>query len=350
MGKSTAGNFFLNKVAFPTEEGFISCTEECSAGTSIVCGKKVKIIDTPGFFDDFSSDEGNFKEFSRALTLAKDGIHAVAFVMRYGRFTKACKEAIQQLQLLKGIQPFVFVLLTHAKKNGITTTATAEYIEQCLSSNRCAPGLRTLIEVAENRVVMLEAVDFISEEYHEQKCLELLMMIEKIHKVNNRMYNNSMLKYAAEVYGKVKQKQREEIQATMTSLESNSQKIVELKQQINDITISADNKEAVEKINKEIVALQKENEGLGKRLEEISNEQYLVQLTNETLQKQMSGGYLKGNFVDFLGTVSLTTIGGIMGGTVGIIAGPRFAQAGAAIGAGIGGAITMLIGKNCNQQ
>ena len=348
QGKSTAGNFFLNKESFPTEGGFISCTEECSTSTSIICGKKVKIIDTPGFFDEFTSTEGNLKEFSRVLTLAKDGIHAVAFVMRYGRFTKACKEAIQQLQLLKGVQPFVFILLTHTRRNGITTTATAEYIEQCLISNRCAPGLRTLIEVVENRVVMLEAVDFISESYHEQKCNELLMMIEGIHKRNgNKMYTNMMLQHAAEVYEQVKQKQSEEIQATMKSLESNSKKIVQLKQ---DVTINANNKVAVEKINTEIAALQKGNEDLETRLKEISNEQYLVQLTNETLEKEMSKGNLKGSFVEFLSSVSLTAVGGLVGGAAGLMVGARYGSAGAAIGAGIGGAATTVISNNCKQQ
>ena len=272
--------------------------------------------------------------------------------MRYGRFTKAHKEAIQQLQMLKGIQPFIFVLLTHAKKNGITTTATAEYIGQCLTSNRCALGLRTLIEVAENRVVMLEAVDFISADYHEEKCNEILMMIEKIHKANNRVYTDSMLQYAAEVYEKVKQQQREEIQATLKSLETNDLKIVQLKQQINDTTMNTDNKEALEKINEEIVALQKENESLRKRLEEVSNEQYLVQLTNEILQTQMSSGNLKGSFLDFLGTVSLTAVGGVVGGAAGLMFGPRLAKAGAAMGAGMGASMggAMAISKSCKHQ
>ena len=168
-GKSTAGNFFLSQEAFPTEEGFNSCTKECSASISRICDKKVRIIDTSSFFDEFESNEKNLRELSRALTFAKDGIHAFAFVMSYGRFTKACREGIQQLQQLKGIQPFVFILLTHAKRNGVTTTATAEYIEQCLTSHCCAPGLRTIMEIVGNRVIMLEAVDFISRSYHQQK-------------------------------------------------------------------------------------------------------------------------------------------------------------------------------------
>lgn len=117
MGKSTAGNFVLNMDSFPIGEGLLHCTQHCKVSTPIVCGKKIKIVDTPGFFDGFSSTESNFKEFSTALTFAKDGVHAFAFVMRFGRFTKACKEAIEQLQLLTGVLPFVFILLTHAKRN-----------------------------------------------------------------------------------------------------------------------------------------------------------------------------------------------------------------------------------------
>lgn len=349
MGKSTAGNFFLNEECFPTEEGFNSCTEECSVGTSIVCGKKVKIIDTPGFFDGLTSTDGSFKELSRVLTFAKDGIHAVALVMRYGRFTKACEEALQQLQLLTGVLPFVFILLTHAKKQGVTTTATAERIEQFLTSSRCAPGFQTLIELVENRVIMLEAVDHIAENYNQQKCNELVMMVEKIYKRNgNKVYTNSMLQYAAQVYEKVKMQQKEEIQAKTKSFESNSQKIEQLKQQMNNTT---NDKAAVEKISKEITMLQKKNEDLANELEQISGEQYLVQLTNETLRGKMPKGSYKGSFADLVSTFSLTTAGGIAGGAIGMLGGPRAATVGVGIGAGMGGAAAKLIrDRNCNQQ
>ena len=350
MGKSTAGNFFLNMKSFPTEEGFLSCTEHCLVSTSIICGKKIKIIDTPGFFDELASTEGNFKELSRALTLAKDGIHAFAFVMRYGRFTKACKEAIQHLQLLTGVLPFVFVLLTHAKGNGVTTTQTAEYIELCLTSNRCAPGLRNLMEVVERRVIMLEAEDHIAEDYHQQKCNELLMMVEKIHKRNgNKVYTNIMLQHAAEVYEHVKQQQRKEVQTVMESLESNSQKIEQLKQQMND---TANDKTAADKIGKDITVLQKENEGLEKRLEEINNEQYLVQLTNEILENEIPKDSFKGSLLDYFSTAAFSTVGGAVGGAFGMMGGSKYTTSmGFAAGAAAGGALgKTIMDRNCNQQ
>ena len=346
-GKSTAGNFLLKKEAFLTEDGLISCTEECSASISMICGKKVRIIDTPGFFDEFTSTEENLKELSRVLTFAKDGIHAFAFVMRYGRFTKACKEGIQQLQQLKGVQPFVFILLTNSKKNGITTTATDKYIEQCLTSNRCAPGLRTLMEIVEKRVVMLEAVDFISESYHEEKCNEFLMMIEKVHQRNgNRMYTTVMFQHAAKVYEQVKQKQREEIQAIMKSLESVSQKLAGLNRQINDTTLSTNDKV---KIIEEIAALQEKKMDLESKLEENSGEQYIVNNTNKILMEEMARVKYKGGFAGYLNSASMAAVGGIVGALVGSLGGAKSAEFGATLGVGIGTAAGTVIDQ-CNQN
>ena len=243
----------------------------------------------------------------------------------------------------------MFILFTHTKKNGVTRTAAAEHIEQFLTSDRCAPGFRTLIELVENRVIMLEAVDHVAENYQQQKCCELLMMVEKIYKRNgNKVYTNAMLHHAAEVYEKVKRQQKEEIQVIMKSLESNSQKMKQLELQIKDTAITANDKK---KFGKEITALQKENVGLEKRLENINDAQYLVQLTNKILKDEMQEGHHKGRLVDFLGTYTLTTVGGLAGGALGFLGGPRVAALGAGIGAGLGQTAAKTIRDiNCNQQ
>ena len=175
-------------------------------------------------------------------------------------------------------------MLTNTRKNGITTEATAEYIEQCLASDRCAPGLKDLMKMIENRVVMLEAVDFISESYHEEKCRELLMMIERVHQTNgNNVYTNALLQHATEVYEQINLKQRQEIQAIVTSLKSNSQKVAGLKQQANAITISVNDKE---KIYKEIAALLEKNAKLEGELEEICDSNDLHRLPLKSLKRK----------------------------------------------------------------
>ena len=133
----------------------------------------------------------------------------------------------------------------------------------------------------------------------------------------------------------------------MKSLESNGEKIEQLKKQINNGTISTTSDK--KKIKKEIGALQAENEGLEKRLEEIKDEQYLVQLTNKILEKEISKIYKGISFSDFLGSLSITTAGGVVGGAVGYLAGPQYGAMGAAIGAGMGGT-AVVIKDACNQQ
>ena len=203
------------------------------------------------------------------------------------------------------------------------------------------------MEIVEKRVVMLEAVDFISESYHEEKCNELLMMIEKVHQRNgNKMYTTVMFQHVAKIYEQVKQKQRKKIQATMKSLESISQKLAWLNRQINDATLSANDKV---KIIEEIAALQEKKMDLKSRLEENSDEQYIVNNTNKILMEEMPKGKYKGSLAGYLNSASLAAVGGIVGGLVGSLGGAKSAEFGATLGVGIGTAAGTVIDQ-CNQQ
>ena len=297
-GKSAAGNFFFNKDVFSSGGGLLAVTDKCSAYTSTICGKTVKIIDTPGFFDGYTSAEENFGELSKTITFAKDGIHAVVFVMNNNRYTEQCEKAIKHLQLFKGLKPFLFVLLTHANNEGVTKAATDEYIQQTLSHPRCPGGLKNLIELVKNRVIMLESVNTNAENYHAQKSKEFIMMIEDIHKSNAyKIYTNSMLQRAAQVYERAKLQQKAEIRIATKLLQSNEEKIQQLKKQAKGST----NSEAIKKINDKIVALTLENKTLESIiLEEIKGE-YLVKLTNKILQAVMEGSkIIAKNIVQFI--------------------------------------------------
>ena len=52
---------------------------------------------------------------------------------------------------------------------------------------------------------------------------------------------------------------------------------------------------AAERTDREIAALQKQNEDFEKSLEQINDEQYLVQLTNKILEKKMPKDHYKGS-------------------------------------------------------
>ena len=203
-GKSAAGNFFLNKKVFQHKKRLIRVTVKSSAAISTICGETVKIIDTPGFFDGFTPTEDNHKEISRALTLARDGIDAFAFVMDHSRYNELCHKGIQQLLRFEGIEPFLFVLLTHADNEGATKAKADEYIQETLSDPDCPLGLKDLMHRAQRRVIMVESLNK-EENYHAQKCEELMTMVEDILRSNHyEVYTNDLLRETAIAYQQVR--------------------------------------------------------------------------------------------------------------------------------------------------
>ena len=339
-GKSTAGNFLFAKKAFTSGFGFDRITTKCKAITSTIIDKNVRIIDTPGFFDSFTSSDIDLKELSEFLTIAKDGIHALAFVLSSIRFTKHCEEAVQRILQFKGVSPFTFVLLTHAESLGITKTATKEYIENCLSNPCCHPAFKKLMKLVDNRVFMVESVQHVGENYHVQKCNEFIALLENIHKNNgNRIYINAMLCLANEVYEKsAKLKQKEEKTKIERLYQSNCDKILSLKKRNNNIMSTAQS-------NAKVEILAAENRNLEKKLEKIKTKQYLDELTSEILYNTMMKSNTNGkDIAQFAGlAVKIFGIGaigtsfyGVVGGLVGGMVGSIVPALGSAVGASAG--------------
>lgn len=203
VGKSTAGNFFLKKKAFQHKSRLIGVTKKSLAAISTICDKTVKIIDTPGLLDGFTPTEDNCKEISRALTFARDGIHAVAFVMSNIRYDEKCYKAIETLLSFDGLKPFLFILLTHAENEGVNQTETDKYIEETLSDEKCPPGLTYIMQIAKKRVIMVESYNQL-EDYYAQKSEEFITTIENIHKANGyNIYTNIILHQTAILYEQI---------------------------------------------------------------------------------------------------------------------------------------------------
>ena len=335
-GKSTAGNKFFNKKVFSTEEGLVFGTAHCSAHVSTICGETVKIIDTPGFFDGFRSDDDNFRELARALILAKDGIHAVAFVMSNIRYTTQCKDAIQQIARFEGLQPYLFVLLTNAKNNGFTKVETDEYIQKTLSNKRCPPDFKDLMQLVDNRVIMLESGQYTPENIFAQKREEFIMMIKKMHKTNKyKVYTNPVLQRVAQVFEKTNLQQQIKIRTTEELLKLNKEKINQLKKANDDATAGVDNAEAPKIIDAEIASLMKENELLEETLKNLTDKQHLENFTNQIMTDDMknskiternisdfftkytAGGYLLGMSIGNMFSSTLGNTTGIAGSYVG---------------------------------
>ena len=341
--------------------GVLRGSKDCMGSTSTICGKTVKIIDTPGFFDGFTATEGNFQKLSKVVTLAKEGIHALAFVL--GRYTDSCEGAIKQLLLFTGIQPFMFVLLTHAENLGKNEVTTKEYIEECLSSPDCPTGFRNLMKMVENRVIMLESVKFVANDYREQKSKEFIAMIENLREINeNKIYSNSMLQLAAKVHEVAKQEQDAKIKEATELIALHSEKIKQLKHQTDDtFTTSSDSETSTassdSETNNTIAALEEEIEEIRSQCSEIEDPRYIVEVTQKTLTEAMKNGdFGDKNFAEFaqsfaayaaVSVAGTSACGGVyagMGAIIGATVGSFFPVIGTAAGAYAGAQILGVLG------
>jgi len=146
-GKSSACNFiFKTKNLFEVGNGMFSMTSKSDVQEKSLNGRLVRLIDTPGFCDDFESDEERLAELGNAIMLARSGVHAVALVINLGRrFNVAEATALEEINKLGELWKYMFVLFTAAKEKGRDEKEQHEAICDMLSHPRCPKHFKVLM-------------------------------------------------------------------------------------------------------------------------------------------------------------------------------------------------------------
>ncbi|MGH0149107.1 UNVERIFIED_CONTAM: hypothetical protein FKN15_014314 [Acipenser sinensis] len=139
-GMSASGNTILGREEFQSDAGSSSLTVECLKKTTVVAGRHVSVVDTPGFFHtDLSKDEVKL-EIGRCISLSSPGPHAFLLVMPVGAYTKQEKEIVQEVQKMfsEKVMRYTIILFTRADdlEKGMT-------IKKYLKSSQELQGLVT---------------------------------------------------------------------------------------------------------------------------------------------------------------------------------------------------------------
>ena len=115
-GKTSVCNFFAGKTGYKTGKVF-SISKQSSRRNVLVNTEVVTLIDTPGFCDINITTSQSYGEMVHAIMLAREGVHAFAFVLDVtSRFSKAHATALQDFQKLGEVAPYTFVIFTNAKR------------------------------------------------------------------------------------------------------------------------------------------------------------------------------------------------------------------------------------------
>ncbi|XP_035250095.1 GTPase IMAP family member 7-like isoform X1 [Anguilla anguilla] len=123
-GKSSAGNSILGEDVFSTSDQANSQTSKCEAKTKIIDGKKITVIDTPGYFATERSDEELKPEITKCIVECAPGPHAFVIVLTVTRQTAEEKKVVEEIlkQFGKEALKYAVVMFTHGDQlaNGRT--------------------------------------------------------------------------------------------------------------------------------------------------------------------------------------------------------------------------------------
>lgn len=81
-GKSSTGNTILgNKNWFESSGLCASVTKKCKSGKTLLSGKEIQVVDTPGVFDTDTSDVDTQKEIVKCIGITSPGPHCFLLVI-----------------------------------------------------------------------------------------------------------------------------------------------------------------------------------------------------------------------------------------------------------------------------
>ena len=211
-GKSSACNFFIGSDVFNTAGGAIAVTAKSDAHVQNILGRQVLFIDTPGFGDEFASDEVRMAELGRAILFAREGVNAIVLCIDGSRrFDSSIAQLLKEFEVLGAFWPYTFIMYTHAADMGSTEEEQRCKISQWLGNPKCPERMKWLFDKVCHRYMTIESKQFRNiTGYYQHKSRELLNMIEAISAQNqHQKYTNQFFQWAKGKYDQVKQQKVE---------------------------------------------------------------------------------------------------------------------------------------------
>lgn len=292
VGKSSLCNFFFNHDVFETVPGLLRGTSSCNAHCCVINGKRIMFIDSPGFADTTVSNKERMQEMSKALLLARNGVHAIIVCLNgEGRFSDSDLGLINEMKKLEIHEPqsiwdYSFLLFTHGRSMGKTEVQRNEMIQSWKEDSRCPPLFHELLSKVQSRYMIVESL-MEEKEYYKTKCNELFQLLEVIYSGNNNVcYSHRLFAWARDKYEEVARRQiqqettqQEEIIKRLELLQRNDNLITQLE---NDKASLATKVEEIEnELHKAELQLKENEHVINKKEAEINTMQ-----KNQTLKIQ----------------------------------------------------------------
>uniref|UniRef100_A0A1J3HRM8 AIG1-type G domain-containing protein n=1 Tax=Noccaea caerulescens TaxID=107243 RepID=A0A1J3HRM8_NOCCA len=207
-GKSATGNTLLGQKQFLSKKNAAGVTMKCETfRAAIPNGPIINVIDTPGLFDLSVSAEFLSKEIINCLTMAKEGIHAVLFVLsakcRISQEEELTLNTLQRIFESKILDYFIVVFTggDELEQEGLTLDA---YL-----GDNIPEFLRKVLRLCGGRKVLLDnrTTDDVKKA---EQLKQLLDLVAEVGKQNNgQPYTDKMHQKLKEESDKLREQERE---------------------------------------------------------------------------------------------------------------------------------------------
>lgn len=149
-GVSSTGNAITGNVEFGVDRSFNSITKECKRFKGVRFGRKIEVIDTPGFSNDSERVQINkiISGFKNGLEMMSSGANVVLLVVSINRFTESDKLMVRCLKKVPEIQKYTIVIFTGCEK---FAESENEFRQKIVSSE----SLKELMELSCYRYILL---------------------------------------------------------------------------------------------------------------------------------------------------------------------------------------------------
>ncbi|KAM9843133.1 GTPase IMAP family member 9 [Aulostomus maculatus] len=113
-GRSSSANTILGRPAFGVDVSPCSVTMQCQRQIGSIDGRRIAVIDTPGFFHTHLSPQEVMLEVGRCVALSSPGPHTFLVTLQPGRFTQEEMDTLEWLKAMfgSGATRFTMVLFT----------------------------------------------------------------------------------------------------------------------------------------------------------------------------------------------------------------------------------------------
>ncbi|XP_049329400.1 GTPase IMAP family member 8-like [Astyanax mexicanus] len=133
VGKSAAGNTILGETRFISEINTSSVTTWSEMQKTVVAGREVCVVDTPGIFDTTASLNDLARGIGMSVYLSGQGPHAFLYVQPINiRYTQQEEEVVDKLEQMFGaeMRKYTIILFTHGDQ------LEGESVEKLIRKNK----------------------------------------------------------------------------------------------------------------------------------------------------------------------------------------------------------------------